>query len=94
MFNNSNIVSVSYLWILVFSNSLRDFMLPPRCKCYCALLGYYAALSGSSVPTFRDSLSIPSSRVKKSKKKLFGLGYLLDDPGFESRQGQEGFSLL
>jgi hypothetical protein len=33
----------------------------------CALLGYYAALNGSSVPTFRDSLSVPSSRVKKSQ---------------------------
>jgi hypothetical protein len=30
----------------------------------CALLGCYAALSGSSVPTFRDNLSAPSSRVK------------------------------
>jgi hypothetical protein len=33
----------------------------------CALLGYYAALSGSSLPTFRDNLLVPSSRVKKSK---------------------------
>jgi hypothetical protein len=33
----------------------------------CALLGYYAALSDSSVLTFRDNLSVPSSRVKKSK---------------------------
>jgi hypothetical protein len=31
----------------------------------CALLGYYAALSGSSVPTFRDNLSVPYSRIKK-----------------------------
>jgi hypothetical protein len=30
-----------------------------------ALLGYYAALSGSSVPTFRDKLSVLSSCVKK-----------------------------
>jgi hypothetical protein len=29
----------------------------------CALLGYYAALSGNSVPTFRDNLSVPSSRT-------------------------------
>jgi hypothetical protein len=29
----------------------------------CILLGYYAALSGSSVPTFRDNLSVRSSRV-------------------------------
>jgi hypothetical protein len=35
----------------------------------CALQGYYAVLIGSSVPTFRDNLSHPSSRVKKSKKK-------------------------
>jgi hypothetical protein len=27
----------------------------------CVLLRYYAALSGSSVPTFRDNLSAPSS---------------------------------
>jgi hypothetical protein len=33
----------------------------------CALLGYYAALSGSSVWTFRDNPSIPSSRVIKSR---------------------------
>jgi hypothetical protein len=33
-----------------------------------ALLRYHAALSGSSVPTFRDNLSVQSSRVKKSKK--------------------------
>jgi hypothetical protein len=28
------------------------------------LLGYYAAQTGSKLPTFRDDLSIPSSRVK------------------------------
>jgi hypothetical protein len=32
----------------------------------CALLGYYTALNGSSVPTFRDNLSVPYSRVKNS----------------------------
>jgi hypothetical protein len=31
----------------------------------CALLGYYAALNGSSVPTFRANLSFPSSRDGK-----------------------------
>jgi hypothetical protein len=30
-----------------------------------ALLRYCAALRGCSVPTFRDNLSVPSSRVKK-----------------------------
>jgi hypothetical protein len=33
----------------------------------CAPLGYYAALSGSYVPTFRDNLPVPFSSVKKSK---------------------------
>ena len=33
----------------------------------CALLGYYVASSGNSLPTFRDNLSIPSSRVKMDK---------------------------
>jgi hypothetical protein len=28
-----------------------------------ALLGYYEALIGGCVPTFRDSVSVPSSRV-------------------------------
>ena len=43
----------------------------------CVLLGYYAALSGNSVPTFRDNISVPSSRVKKSKTKAgFCLGLL------------------
>jgi len=30
----------------------------------CALLGCYAACNGNSLPTFRDNLSVPSSRVK------------------------------
>jgi hypothetical protein len=39
----------------------------------CALLGYYAALSGNSLPTFRDNLSLPSSRdLKKVKEKIRG----------------------
>ena len=32
----------------------------------CAVLGYYIAQSGNSVPTFRDNLLVPFSRVKKS----------------------------
>jgi len=34
-----------------------------------ALLGRYAALIGSQLPTLRDSLSVPPSSVKQSKKK-------------------------
>jgi hypothetical protein len=33
-----------------------------------ALLGCYAAYVGSCLPTFRDCLSIPYSRIKQSKK--------------------------
>jgi len=36
----------------------------------CALLGYYAAYSGNSLPTFRDNLSVSSSRVKKYRQKI------------------------
>jgi hypothetical protein len=32
----------------------------------CALLGYYAMESGNSVQTFRDNISLTSSRVKRS----------------------------
>jgi len=38
----------------------------------CALLGYYAASSGNFLTTFRDNLSVPSSRVKDPS----GLGSL------------------
>jgi hypothetical protein len=31
----------------------------------CVLPRYYGALSGSYLPTFRDNLSVPSSRVKR-----------------------------
>jgi hypothetical protein len=34
----------------------------------CALMGYNAAQSGNPLPMFRDNVSVPSSRVKKSKK--------------------------
>jgi len=34
----------------------------------CVLLGYYAASRGISIPTFRDNLSVPSSRVKNLRK--------------------------
>jgi hypothetical protein len=31
----------------------------------CAVLGYYAASCGDCLPTFRENVSVPSSRVKK-----------------------------
>jgi hypothetical protein len=39
----------------------------------CALLRYYAAQNGNCAPTFRYNLSIPSSKVKKSKKTNYAL---------------------
>ena len=32
-----------------------------------ALLNYYAASSGNSLPTFRDKISVPSSRAKNPR---------------------------
>jgi hypothetical protein len=45
----------------VISDSRRD------ADAICALLGYYAASNGNSLPTFRDNVSVPFSRVKKSE---------------------------
>ena len=38
----------------------------------CAVMGCWAACSGKCLPTFRDSLSAPSSGVKKSRTFDFG----------------------
>jgi hypothetical protein len=35
----------------------------------CALLGYYATSCGNCLPTFRDNVSVPSSRVKSPSRK-------------------------
>jgi hypothetical protein len=40
----------------------------------CVVLTFYAAQSGSSIPTFRDNLSIPPSRVKQSNTLEDGIG--------------------
>jgi hypothetical protein len=45
-------------------------------KAICALLGYYTALSGGYVPTFRHDLSVPSSREKKSDFLYLEDGFL------------------
>ena len=49
--------------VAVFSRFRRDV------DEICALLGYYAPSSGNPLPTFRDNVSVPSSRIKKSKKQ-------------------------
>jgi hypothetical protein len=42
----------------------------------CTLLGYYAASSGNYLPTFQDTLSVPSSRVEYPKRKPGNLFYI------------------
>jgi hypothetical protein len=42
----------------------------------CVLQGYYARSIVNHLPTFRDSVSVPSSRAKKSKKKLSRKGII------------------
>ena len=34
-----------------------------------AFMGYYAAHSGNSLPTFRDNVSVPYSRINRPKKE-------------------------
>jgi hypothetical protein len=51
------------------TNSLRQFRLPWRSGEICTLSRYYAEFSGNSFPTFRETLFVPFSAVKKSKKK-------------------------
>jgi hypothetical protein len=34
----------------------------------CVLLGYYTAPNGNPLPTLLDNVSVPPSRIKKSKK--------------------------
>ena len=48
------------------TNTLKCVISGSRCEFHenCVLLGYYAASSGNFLPTFRDNLSVPSSRVK------------------------------
>jgi hypothetical protein len=36
----------------------------------CALLGYYAASCGNCLPTFRDNVSVPSSQVITTRRRV------------------------
>jgi hypothetical protein len=57
----------------------------------CASLGYCAAYGGNSLPTFRDNLTVPSSRVKKSKKDFFALE---DETDLDLLTFEEGIDTL
>jgi hypothetical protein len=45
----------------------------------CALLGRYATYGGNSLPTFRDNLSVPSSRGKVGKNYHYTLSNILQE---------------
>jgi hypothetical protein len=51
--------------------TFRDCRLPLRCRWGRRSSGMLRSVSGSSVPTFRENLSVQYSRIKKSKKKTF-----------------------
>jgi hypothetical protein len=50
------------------TQSQKKACIAKSCK-VCALLRYYAAKSGNSALTFQDNLSVPVSKVKKSKRE-------------------------
>jgi hypothetical protein len=56
----------------------------------CALLGYYAASNGNPLPTFRENVSVPSSKAKKSKKNIFFLVFLAFEDGTQSSSRNVG----
>jgi hypothetical protein len=64
-----------------------------RCDVHeiCPPVGLHPAWNGSSVPTFRDNISVPSSRVKHSKKEGNGRWGALS---FSSRTLPSGISQL
>ena len=51
----------------------------------CALLGYYAAYSDNSLPTFRDNLSVPFSRVMNQERHEFKKDF------YSLKMGPRGF---
>ena len=66
----SQLLCVSYVLVM------NDFWLPPRYKwdlCFFWGGGFYAAQKGSFLPTFRDNLSVPSSKVQQSNKASWNI---------------------
>jgi len=53
---------------LLFSCVITGFCRKVNGNCH--LLGYYVASIGNSLPTFRDILSVPSSRFKNPKNVI------------------------
>jgi len=49
-----------------YEKKMCDFRLPLRSRSELCSSSYYASSSGNSLQTFRDNLSVPSSRVKNT----------------------------
>ena len=75
---SSDIQHICFLALLIFSTLRLDInneteksyvisSFSRDVKEICALLRYYAAQNGNVLPAFRNNLSVPPSRVKKSK---------------------------
>jgi hypothetical protein len=62
----SSTVILFYFLSLIFTTIFLAVSLPLFLFGEKPLLRFYAAWNGSFVPTFRDNLSVPSSRVKQS----------------------------
>ena len=62
--NRVHILSPRFFKIHIYV--MHDIRLPPRSRWNCTLLDYYAAISGNSLLTFRDNLSVPSSGLKNA----------------------------
>jgi hypothetical protein len=71
-------------WTVPKQNALNQAMRSQTKTCInksceiCTLLRYYAAMSGNSTPTFQENLSLPASRIKKSKRENKAHGKLTD----------------
>ena len=61
--------SFSVLKAVNIKSTVRDFRLRGGVHDICSLLGCYATQNGSLLRTFRENLSVPSSRDKPSRGK-------------------------
>jgi hypothetical protein len=60
----------------------------------CALLGYYAASCGNCLQTFRNNVSVPSSRVKSPSRSRVLLTILTREDGTVTLSRNVGKQML
>jgi hypothetical protein len=85
------ITQVYFKWILIFFSFQHLTLISGFRRDVdeiCGLLGYYAASCGNYLPTFRDNVSVLSSRVKS-----FLLGLLTRDDGTDTLSQNVGKQL-